>query len=62
MRSDMICGRFCSKILHEIHDKIEWFHLESSYMIHVLHAADYANLYGLGLYNINENLAQYLLS
>ncbi|CAF1485932.1 unnamed protein product [Rotaria sordida] len=62
LRNDMIRDRFCSKILPEIHDKIEWLHLESSHMKHVLHATDYPNLYGLGLYNINENLVQCLFN
>ncbi|CAF1514089.1 unnamed protein product [Rotaria sordida] len=62
LRNDMIRDRFCSKILPEIHDKIEWLHLESSHMKHVLHATKYPNLYGLGLYNINENLVQCLFN
>ncbi|CAF3775208.1 unnamed protein product [Rotaria sordida] len=52
--SDMMLNRFCSQILPEIHDKIKWLNLESSSMKHVLCTADYPNLYGLGLYNIDE--------
>src|SRR5438132_687495 len=52
--SDMIFNRFCLQILPSIHDKIKWLDLESSSMKNILHAADYPNLYGLGLYNINE--------
>ncbi|CAF1157316.1 unnamed protein product [Adineta steineri] len=49
-----VLDRFCLQILPVIHDKIKWLDLESSSMKNVLCVADYPNLYGLGLYNINE--------
>jgi hypothetical protein len=55
-------NRFCLQILPEIHDKIKWFDLESSSMKYVLHAADYPNLYCLGLYNIDEESARCLFT
>ncbi len=55
---NMVLNRFCLQILPSIHDKIKWLDLESSSMKYVLHAADYPNLYGLGLYNINEESAR----
>ncbi|CAF0988645.1 unnamed protein product [Rotaria sordida] len=36
---DMILGRFCLRILPEIHDKIKWLGLKSSSMKHILCAA-----------------------
>ncbi|CAF3169701.1 unnamed protein product [Rotaria sp. Silwood2] len=59
---NMILVRFCLQILPEIHDKIKWLDLESSSMKHVLRATDYPNLHTLGLYNINEELAQCLFT
>ncbi|CAF2601687.1 unnamed protein product [Rotaria sp. Silwood2] len=61
-RYNMMFNRFCSQILPEIHDKIKWLDLESSSMNNVLCAVDYPNLYGLGLYNINEESARSLIT
>ncbi|CAF4965587.1 unnamed protein product [Rotaria sp. Silwood1] len=58
----MIIDQFCSKILPEIHMKIKWLDLESSFMKNILHVVDYPNLYGLGLYNIEEETAKYLFT
>ena len=55
-------NRFCLQILPEIHDKIEWFDLESSSVKDVLCAADYPNLDTLGLYNIDEESTQSLFT
>ena len=55
-------NRFCSHILPQISTKIKWFDLESSSMKHILCAADYCNLYGLGLYNINEKAVRNLFT
>ncbi|CAF4548808.1 unnamed protein product [Rotaria sp. Silwood1] len=59
---NMMLNRFCLQILPEIHDKIKWLDLESSSMKNVLCAADYPNLYGLGLYNINEESVRCLFT
>ncbi|CAF0943860.1 unnamed protein product [Rotaria sordida] len=59
---DMILNRFRLQILPEIHDKIQWLDLESSSMKYVLRTAHYPNLYGLGLYNINEESARCLFT
>jgi hypothetical protein len=40
--------------------KIKWLDLESSSMRDILRAADYPNLYGLGLYNIKKRSARRL--
>ena len=47
----------CSQILPEIHHKIKWLDLESLSMEHILFAADYPNLRGLSLYNIEQKFA-----
>ncbi|CAM2717306.1 unnamed protein product [Rotaria socialis] len=59
---NMMLNRFCLQILPEVHDKIKWLDLESSSMRNVLCATDYPNLYGLGLYNINEESARCLFT
>jgi hypothetical protein len=51
---DRILDRFCSQILPEIHHKIKWFNVELSSMKRILLSASYPNLYGLGLYDIDE--------
>ncbi|CAF4791480.1 unnamed protein product, partial [Rotaria sp. Silwood2] len=38
--------------------KIEWLDLESSSMKYILYAADYPNLNGLNLYNIEDKTAK----
>ncbi len=60
--SDVILDRFCLQILPEISMKIKWFDLESSSMKHILCAADYPNLYGIGLYNIEQETARCLFT
>ncbi|CAM4987689.1 unnamed protein product, partial [Rotaria socialis] len=60
--SNLMLNRFCLQILPEVHDKIKWLDLESSSMKNVLCATDYPNLYGLGLYNINEESARCLFT
>ncbi|CAF2399966.1 unnamed protein product [Rotaria sp. Silwood2] len=56
--SDIILNRFCLQILPEISMKIEWLDLESSSMKYILYAADYPNLNGLNLYNIEDKTAK----
>jgi hypothetical protein len=51
---DLMLDRFCSQILPEIHDNIKWLKLESSSMKHILLSANYPNLFGLGIYNIEK--------
>ncbi|CAF3474071.1 unnamed protein product [Rotaria socialis] len=60
--SDMILNRFCSQILPTIRTKIKWLDLESESMRNILDAADYPNLYALGLYNIEEETAKCLFT
>ncbi len=60
--SNQILDRFCLHILPEIHYKIKCLNIESSSMGRVLRATNYPNLYGLGLYNIQEEKAITLLA
>ncbi len=55
--SNIIRNRFCLQILPEISMKVKWLDLESSSMRNILRAANYPNLYGLGLYNIRKKTA-----
>ncbi|CAF3411703.1 unnamed protein product [Rotaria sp. Silwood2] len=59
---DQILDRFCTEILSEIHDKIEWLDLESSSMERILLATNYPHLSGLRLYNIQAEKAVHLFS
>ncbi|CAF4464215.1 unnamed protein product [Rotaria magnacalcarata] len=54
LTSNFALNRFRLQILPDISMKVKWFYLESSSAKNILRAADYPNLYGLGLYNINE--------
>ncbi|CAF4267259.1 unnamed protein product [Rotaria magnacalcarata] len=54
---DPILDRFCLQILHEIHHKIQWLNLESSSMKRIFLAANYPNLFELGLYDIEIETA-----
>ena len=60
--SQMMLNRFCSEILPDIHENIKCLDLESSSMKDVLGAANYPNLHGLGLWNINEDSARSLFT
>jgi hypothetical protein len=51
-----ILDRFSSKMLPKIHHKIKWFNLESSSIERILLAADYPNLHGLSLFNIEHEI------
>ncbi|CAF4739499.1 unnamed protein product, partial [Rotaria sp. Silwood2] len=53
--------RFCLQILPSIRHKIKWVNLESSSMKRILHATNYPNLYGLGLYDIEIETALSLI-
>jgi hypothetical protein len=55
---DTVLDRFCSQILPQIHYKINMLNLESLSMERILFAADYPNLYGLSLHNIDEKTAE----
>ncbi|CAF1533373.1 unnamed protein product, partial [Rotaria sp. Silwood1] len=55
--SHIILNRFCLQILPKIYTKIKWLDLVSEYMKNILDAADYPNLFALGLYNIEEKTA-----
>jgi hypothetical protein len=41
--------------------EIKWLDLESSCMKNILRAADYPNLYGLGLYNVRKRTIRRLV-
>ncbi|CAF2059874.1 unnamed protein product [Rotaria magnacalcarata] len=60
--SDIILNRFCSHILPTIRTKITWLDLEAESMRNILDAADYPNLYALGLYNVEEETAKCLFT
>ncbi|CAF2177364.1 unnamed protein product [Rotaria magnacalcarata] len=49
--------RLCLHILPEIHQKIQWFDLESRSMKRILLTTPYPNLYGISLYNIQTETA-----
>ncbi|CAF0785418.1 unnamed protein product [Rotaria sp. Silwood1] len=51
---DSILKRFYSEILPKIHYKIKWFDLEPLCKERILLAADYPNLHGLSLFNIER--------
>ncbi|CAF1238976.1 unnamed protein product [Adineta ricciae] len=54
---DPVVDRFCLSILPQIRHKINYLVLESSSAERIL-TIDYPNIYGLSLYNINEEIAQ----
>jgi hypothetical protein len=54
---DLMLDQFCTQILPEIHHKINWLDLESTSMDRILRAANYPNLYKLGLYSIDTDTA-----
>jgi hypothetical protein len=51
---DSMLHRFCTQILPKIHTKIKWLNLEPVSMGRFLFAAEYPNLYGLTLFNIER--------
>lgn len=59
---DIIFSRFCVEILPAIRDKIQWLDVDSSSMKQILCAADYRNLHGLGLFNIEEETIRSLFT
>ncbi|CAF1119644.1 unnamed protein product [Adineta steineri] len=62
LSSNVILNRFCLQILPDISVKIKLLHLESSLAKNILRAADYPNLYGLGLYNTSGKTARRLFT
>jgi hypothetical protein len=60
LSSNVMLDRFRLQILPDISIKIKWLYLESSTVKRILNAADYPNLYGLGLYNRTEKTARRL--
>ena len=50
---DPILNRFCFQILPRIHHQIKWLDLEPLSMERVFRAANYPNLCGFGLYNVD---------
>ena len=59
---DSILERFCSEILPKIHYKIKWFDLEALSIERILLAAEYPNLHGLSLFNVEHNTISRLFS
>jgi hypothetical protein len=59
--SERILCRFYSQILPEIHHKIQWLNVESSSMERIL-SANYPNLHGLGLYNLEIETTTHLFT
>ncbi|CAF4302171.1 unnamed protein product, partial [Rotaria socialis] len=62
LTSNFALNRFRLQILPDISIKVKWFYLEPSSAKSILRAADYPNLYVLGLYNINEKTARRLFT
>ncbi|CAF5158479.1 unnamed protein product [Rotaria magnacalcarata] len=54
---DHIHDRFCSQILSSIHHNIKWLDVACSSMEDVLLRTSYPNLSGLGLHNIEKDIA-----
>ncbi|CAF5074085.1 unnamed protein product [Rotaria sp. Silwood1] len=52
--SDLMLDRFCLHILPKIGHKIKWLDLEPLSMKRILLSANYPNLFGLGIYNIEK--------
>jgi hypothetical protein len=59
---DPILDRFCLHILPKIHQKVKWLDLEPLSMERILLAANYPNLFGIALLNIQAERALQLLS
>jgi len=59
---DIIFDRFCLQILPALREKIQWLDVESSSMKQILCATDYPNLYGLGLFNLEEEIVKSLFT
>ncbi|CAF4692516.1 unnamed protein product [Rotaria sp. Silwood1] len=59
---DIIFDRFCLQILPAVREKIQWLDAESSSMKQILCAADYPNIHGLGLFNIEEETIKSLFT
>ena len=57
-----ILDRFCLHILPKIHQKVKWLNLESFSMERILLSANYPNLSGISLYNIQIERAVHLFS
>ncbi|CAF3511629.1 unnamed protein product [Rotaria socialis] len=57
-----LSDRFCSQILPKIHHHIEWLNVESPSMARILLSTNYPNLYGLGLYNLEQEMTEHLFS
>ncbi|CAF1388868.1 unnamed protein product [Rotaria sordida] len=60
--SDTILDKFCIEIIPQIKHNIKWLDIESLSMERILLAAKYPNLNGLGIFNINEEVAQRLFT
>lgn len=54
--------RFCLQILPKVAHNIKWLHLEYSTMERIFLSANYPNLYGFSIYNIEPKTALRLLT
>jgi hypothetical protein len=60
---DSVLDRFCSEILPQIHDQIQWFKLETFSVERILSAANnYSNLCQLDLFIMNIETDMYLFT
>jgi hypothetical protein len=55
---DPLLDRFCSQILPETRNQVNWLNLEATSMDRILLCTNYPNLYGLGLYGIGPDKAR----
>ena len=62
LSSDMMRDRFSFQILPKIHHQIQHLHLQAASAQHILHVAHYPHLFGLGIYNIDEDIADSLFT
>ncbi|CAF4912363.1 unnamed protein product [Rotaria sp. Silwood2] len=60
--TDLILDQFYLEIIPKIHHKIEWIHVESSWLEPILQVINYPNLHGLGLYNLASKRAKDLFT
>ncbi len=57
-----ILYRICDEVLPKIHDKIKCLNLESTFMDHILLAAEYPNLHKLAFYDLSSETARDLFN
>ena len=60
LSSHLMCHRFSYQIFPKIHHQIQHLHLQAASAQHILHVARYPHLFSLGLYSIDEDIANCL--